>query len=106
MLEGVPLAQSVPALLDFFWSTGFNQDISHSAFEQARGLDPRLANLTAWEAATAENPLFPLEVNWEAAERNLPDLWAECLKLHGETEQPVQGAEELADILYRLPAGY
>jgi len=106
MLEGVPLAQAVPALLDFFWSTGFNQDISNSAFEQARGLDPRLANLAAWEAATAENPLFPLEVNWEAAERNLPDLWTECLKLHGENEQPVNGAEELADILYRLPVGY
>ncbi len=106
MLEGVPLAQAVPALIDFFWSTGFNQDIGNSAFEQARGLDPRLANLAAWEAATAENPLFPLEVNWKAAERNLQDLWTECLKLHGESDQPVHGAEELADILYRLPVGY
>jgi hypothetical protein len=33
-------------------------------------------------------------------------LWAECLKLHGETEQPVKDAMELADILYRLPVGY
>ncbi len=31
MLEGVPLAVAVPALLDFFWSTGFNQDISNGA---------------------------------------------------------------------------
>ncbi len=106
MIEGVPLAEAVPALIDFFWSTGFNQDITSSAFERAQGLDPRLSTLAAWEAATEQDPLFPLEVGWEAAGRNLPDLWAECLKLHGETDQPVTGAEELADILYRLPVGY
>ncbi|MGA7578656.1 MAG: hypothetical protein ACLQUW_03005 [Desulfobaccales bacterium] len=108
MVEGVPLAEAVPALLDFFWSTGFNQDISNSAFERASGLlpDPRLADLAAWEKATAADPLFPLEVDWEAADRKLPDLWAECLKLHGENGQPVQDAMELADILFRLPVGY
>jgi len=106
MLEGVPLAEAAPALIDFFWSTGFNQDIANSAFERAQALDPRLADLTAWEAASEANPLFPLEVDWEATGRNLADLWAECLKLHGETDQPVQDAAELADILYRLPVGY
>jgi hypothetical protein len=106
MLEGVPLAESVPALIDFFWRTGFNQDIAHSAFARAQGLDPRLADLAAWEAATAADPLFPLEVKWEAAARHLPDLWAECLKLHGESDQPVQDADGLADILFRLPVGY
>jgi hypothetical protein len=30
----------------------------------------------------------------------------ECLKLRGETAQPLNSAEELADILYRLPVGY
>ena len=63
MLEGVPLAQAAPALIDFFWSTGFNQDIAHSAFERAQALDPRLADLAAWEAASEANPLFPLEVD-------------------------------------------
>jgi hypothetical protein len=106
MLEGVPLAEAAPALIEFFWSTGFNQDIAQSAFERAQTLDPRLADLAAWEAATQANPLFPLEVNWEAADRTLPDLWAECLKLHGESDEPVATAEELADILYRLPVGY
>jgi hypothetical protein len=60
----------------------------------------------SWEAATAENPLFPLAVNWEAAGRDLPGLWAECLKLHGDRGQPVNSAEELADMLYRLPVDY
>lgn len=106
MLEGVPLAEAAPALIEFFWSTGFNQDIASSAFERAQGRDPRLADLAAWEAATAENPLFPLKVDWEPAGRTLPDLWAECLKLHGDTGQPVNDAAELADILYRLPVGY
>ncbi|MHB9072696.1 MAG: hypothetical protein ACYC6G_04145 [Desulfobaccales bacterium] len=106
MLEGVPLAEAVPALIEFFWSTGFNQDIVGSAFERARILDPRFAGFEAWEAASRDNPLFPLEVQWEAAGRDLPGLWVECLKLHGETDQPVGSAEELADILYQLPVGY
>ena len=42
MLEGVPLAESVPALIDFFWSTGFNQDIANSAFGRAHGPGPAL----------------------------------------------------------------
>ncbi|MGA9756236.1 MAG: hypothetical protein WBV23_13955 [Desulfobaccales bacterium] len=106
MLEGVPLAESVPGLIEFFWSTGFNQDIAHSAFERAQGLDPRFADFAAWEAASQANPLFPLDVDWEPAGRDLPGLWSECLQLHGETAQPLQCAEELADILFRLPVGY
>jgi hypothetical protein len=106
MLEGVPLAEAVPALIEFFWSTGFNQDIANSAFERAQGLDERFNSLAAWEAASQENPLFPLEVDWEPTGRDLPGLWVECLKLHGEKDQPVASAEELADILYRLPVGY
>ncbi len=106
MLEGVPLAEAVPALIDFFWSTGFNQDIAQSAFERAQDRDRRFANFAAWEAASRENPLFPLEVDWEPADRDLPGLWLECLQLHGDTAQPISAAEELADILYRLPVGY
>jgi hypothetical protein len=106
MLEGVPLAEAVPALIEFFWSTGFNQDIANSAFERAQILDPRFVGFEAWDAASGDNPLFPLEVEWEPSGRDLPGLWAESLKLHGETDQPVASAEELADILYRLPVGY
>ena len=106
MLEGVPLVQAVPALIDFFWSTGFNQDITGSAFERAQGLDPRLASFEAWEAATREDPLFPLRIDWERAAQTIPGLWLECLKLHGETDEPLGSAAELADILYRLPVGY
>lgn len=106
MLEGVPLAEAVPALIEFFWSTGFNQDIAGSAFERALARDRRIASFVAWEVATQDNPLFPLEVDWEPAGRTLPGLWGECLKLHGDTAEPVKTAEELADILYRLPVGY
>ena len=106
MIEGVPLVQSVPTLIDFFWSTGFNQDIAGSAFERAQGLDSRIASFAAWEAATQEDPLFPLQINWEQTDRTIPGLWLECLKLHGDTDEPLGSAEELADILYRLPVGY
>jgi len=106
MLEGVPLAVAVPALIDFFWSTGFNQDIKGSAFERAQTRDPRVATFEAWEAATREDPLFPLQIEWEQADRTIPGLWLECLQLHGETDEPLGSAGELADILYRLPVGY
>jgi hypothetical protein len=106
MLEGVPLVQAVPTLIDFFWSTGFNQDIKGSAFERAQTLDPRLASFEAWEAATQANPLFPLEIAWERTEQTIPGLWLEYLQLHGDTAEPLGSAEELADILYRLPVGY
>jgi hypothetical protein len=58
MLEGVPLAEAVPALIEFFWSTGFHQDIAGSAFQCAQGRDPRFASFAAWEAASRENPSF------------------------------------------------
>jgi hypothetical protein len=45
-------------------------------------------------------------VDWEPTGRDLPGLWSECLKLHGETDQSLHFAAELADILYRLPVGY
>lgn len=106
MVEGVPLVAAVPALIDFFWSTGFNQDIAHSAFERAQAREARLTSFEAWEAASKKNPLFPLEVAWEPAGRDLPGLWLECLKLHGETAEPINTAAEMADILYRLPVGY
>lgn len=106
MIEDLPLAEAVPALLDFFWNTGFNQDIANSAFERAQSRDSRFAGFAVWEEASQQDPFFPLQVDWEPAERTLSQLWTECLKLHGETEQPVATAGELADILYRLPVGY
>ncbi len=106
MMEGAPLVEAAPALIDFFWSTGFNQDIAHSAFERAQPRDPRFASFAAWEKATQEDPFFPLEVDWERTGRDLPGLWREYLQLHGETDQPIKSAAELADILYRLPVGW
>lgn len=106
MLEGMPLGQAVPALIEFFWSSGFNRDIEQSAFLWATGRDPRVASFEAWEEASIRDPLFPLEVDWEESGRNLPSLWAEALRVHGETESEVTDAEELVDILYRLPFGY
>ena len=106
MLEGVPLVQAVPTLIDFFWSTGFNQDIAGSAFERAQKRDPRIASFESWEAATQADPLFPLQIDWERAEQTIPGLWLEYLQLHGDTAEPLSNAGELADILYRLPVGY
>jgi len=59
-----------------------------------------------WQAGSAENPLFPLEVDRGPVGRTLGDLWAEGSKLHGDAGQPVEDAAELADILSIQPVGY
>ena len=46
-----PLVEQMTMLLDFFWNTGFNIDITGNCFERAKTLDTRIASLKAWEAA-------------------------------------------------------
>jgi hypothetical protein len=58
------------ALLHHLLETGFNRSSEHHELNSwfaesvAARIDPRIASVEAWERATAENPLFPLEVQW------------------------------------------
>ncbi len=97
-----PIGEQAAGLIEFFWATGFNQDIEENCYDRARKCDPRLASLEAWEAATARDPLFPLAVSWEPAGLSLGqalDHW----RRHGDHGRAIEQASDLADAMYRLP---
>jgi hypothetical protein len=96
-----PVGEQAAGLIEFFWSTGFNQDIEDNCFDRARTRDVRIATLEAWEAATQEDPLFALGVAWEPIHLSLGqalDHW----RRHGDHARRIETAADLADIMYRL----
>jgi hypothetical protein len=96
-----PVGEQAAALIEFFWATGFNQDIEDNCFDRARTRDPRIATLEAWETATRVDPLFPLGVAWEPANLSLGqalDHW----RRHGDHARSIETAADLADVMYRL----
>lgn len=96
-----PVGEQAAGLIEFFWATGFNQDIQDNCFDRATGRDPRIATLEAWEAATKADPLFPLGVSWEPAGLSLGqalDHW----RRHGDHGRTIESAADLADVMYRL----
>jgi hypothetical protein len=64
------LRVGLEALLRHLLESGFNRSSEHhelnSWFSEtvAAGVDPRVANVEAWERATAADPLFVLDVPW------------------------------------------
>jgi hypothetical protein len=56
------------ALRHCLLETAFNLSSDHhegaSWFSLSRGIDPRLNSVEAWQAASAESPLFVLEIPW------------------------------------------
>jgi len=101
-LEGLGPGEQAQAVIEFFWAAGFNLDVEDNCFDRSRGLDPRVASVEAWEAATAADPLFPLQVPWAPAGLALRQA-AEHLLHWGHAGAPVAYAADLADVIYRLP---
>lgn len=62
------LTASFEALRHCLLETGFNLSSEHhefsSWFTESRKVDPRIDTVEAWEAASAANPLFVLELPW------------------------------------------
>ena len=98
---GRPVGEQAAGLIEFFWATGFNQDIEENCFDRGTSRDPRIATLEAWEAATRADPLFPLGVAWEPVGLTLGqalDHW----RRHGDHARRIETAADLADLMYRL----
>lgn len=96
-----PMAEQAASLVEFFWTAGFNRDIEENCFDRARGRDPRIGSLEAWEAATLADPLFPLSLAWEPVGLSLGealDHW----RRHGDHARRVETAADVADVMYRL----
>lgn len=67
-IPGRRVRQSLRALLHCLLETGFNysseQHEGTSWFTESHGVDPRVRTIEAWQEATTQDPLFPLEVPW------------------------------------------
>ncbi len=99
--DDLTVAGQAQTAIEFFWSAGFNLDIESNCFRRAAALDARIATLDAWETATAANPLFPLNVQWEETGLNLRKAGEQLLDWRG-AARPLEDASDLADLLYRL----
>lgn len=100
-LDGLPPGAQATAAIEFFWAAGFNLDVENNCFERSRGLDARISSLEAWEAATAADPLFPLQVPWAPSGLTIRQAMEHLLHW-GHDGSPVADAADLADVMYRL----
>ena len=98
------LTAQVQAVIEFFWTAGFNTAIEESCFQRATQRDSRIATLEAWAIATRENPLFPLEVDWEPVGSGLREIAEGLLAWRG-TPPPIEDAADLVDLMYRAREG-
>jgi len=74
----VRVRASFEALRHCLFETGFNYSSEHhefsSWFSESRSIDPRLQTVEAWEAASNQDPLFPLEVPWLPTQHTVREL--------------------------------
>lgn len=98
-----PVRIQAERALEFFWSSGFDGDVTDNTYARFAGCDRRLASPAIWEAATRENPLFPLEVPWPLAHPHLAAAVDGLLALRSPASRLPGDVSDLADVLSRLP---
>jgi hypothetical protein len=100
-----PMQGGLRALLAHLFETGFNYSSEHhelsSWFSEtvAAGIDPRLASVEAWEAATNDDPLFALDVAWLPAGHTLRQVTERIRRTMG-GEHVVASAADLARLIF------
>jgi hypothetical protein len=96
------------ALMHCLLDTGFNYSSeAHegaSWFGESRGVDPRVATVEAWQAASEQNPLFPLEVPWLPSGHTVRQL-AGRIANHGAARPRYTDAGSLARLVFRQRDG-
>ena len=98
------LTANFEALRHCLLETGFNLSSEHheysSWFSQSQKVDPRLATVEAWEAATAENSLFVLEVPWLPAKHTVRQVAERIFKQQQARAKAPRAASALARIVF------
>jgi hypothetical protein len=84
--------------------TGFNLSSEHHELNSwftetvAAGIDPRIASVESWQKASAEDPLFALEVPWLPSGHTLRSATARITAM-GRTRRRASSADDLARII-------
>ena len=98
------LCAGFEALRRCLFETGFNYSSEHhegaSWFSESRKIDSRISTVENWEAATAADPLFVLEVPWLATGRTLRAVTERIFKNTGATNGRFNSAAALARVVF------
>jgi hypothetical protein len=74
------------ALLACLYDAGFNYSSEHheasSWWTESRGVDPRIADVEAWQAASTANPLFVLDLPWLPVGMSVAQVAARIFSIH------------------------
>jgi len=99
------LRAGLEALLRHLLESGFNRSSEHhelnSWFSEtvAAGVDPRIASVRDWERATAEDPLFVLEVPWLRTGLSLGKVADRIAQAHGRAGPRITCADDVARLV-------
>jgi hypothetical protein len=92
------------ALLHCLEETGFNYSSEthegSSWFTESTKVDPRVATIEKWEAATANDPLFALEVPWIKTELSVQQVINRIFKNHRASPAAVASASDVARLIF------
>jgi hypothetical protein len=98
------MAASFDALRRCLLESGFNLSSEHhessSWFTASRKADPRINTVEAWEAATAQDPLFVLEVPWLKTHHSVRQVAERIFTQQQARARAVRTAAALARIIF------
>ena len=94
------------ALLRHLLESGFNRSSENHELNSwysesvAAGIDPRIASVEDWEKATAEDPLFVLEVPWLPTGKSLREVTKSIVGAGRTVQGPPANASDLARLIH------
>jgi hypothetical protein len=99
-------AERVRTVWSHLFQAGFNASSEHhegnSYWQTMRSVDPRVAGVAAWEAESARNPFFPLDVGWRPSGKTVRAVMDETMS----RVWPLRAPGAVADLLpfFNVPA--
>jgi hypothetical protein len=102
--ENRRMHKGLNALLHCLLETGFNRSSEHhegsSWFTESASVDPRIATVERWEQATAESPLFVLDVPWLPTRHTVGQVVDRIFALHGARARQTSTAQDVARLVF------
>jgi hypothetical protein len=96
--------RAIEELLRCLFEAGFNYSSEahegSSWFTESRGLDERIATIEAWEAASAKEPLFVLNLPWLKTGLTVRQMAERMFKYHRATRPSAITAAALARLVF------
>jgi hypothetical protein len=84
--------------------SGFNYSSEHnegsSWYTESRSVDPRVSTVENWEKATAEDPLFVLDVPWLPTGLNGGQVTDRIFELHNARQPKFENARDLSRLVF------